>query len=423
MHKRVALLVLYCLLTSIITSCYGARETDEMAYVLSIGVDRGVANTIRYSFQIPLMKGSSGGTSQGIGGSEGSDDTVFTVDAPSFFTAVNMINTTISRRLNFVHAKYIVFSEDAIKADFMKITIASLFRFREIRRSVKMIVVRGEAQEFLSEINPIIGSMLSKYQETLIEQSDETGYFPISRAYDVYNALKSHYEQPITILAGLNNYKNFKKEGEKWDKGPQAIPYFAGEVPRQGGYKIEFMGSVIFNGPKMVDMLNGFDTRILLMIRGQTQRLVFVSEDPLSPGKVLTIDMKERRKPKVNVSFDEGSPIIDLKVELEGDYLTIQSGIDYEKEENRKILEESIEKEIKTQIDTLTEKCISLDCDVFGFGYAAAVNFRTIQEFESYNWKTRFGDAKVNTQVDFKVKRPGTMIQSSPIITNEGESK
>ena len=423
MHKKVALLVLCCLLTSIITSCYSARETDEMAYVTSIGVDRGVANKIRYSFHIPLMKGESGGASQNIGGSKGIEDTVFTVDAPSFFTAVNMLNTTISRRLNFVHVKYIVFSEDAIKDNFMEITVGALFRFREIRKSIKMMVVRGDAQDFLDEINPVIGSMLSKYQETLIQQSDETGFFPVSRAYDVYNALKSHYVQPITILAGLNNFESFKREGEKWDKAPEPIPYLAGEIPRQGGSKIEFMGSVIFNGPKMVGTLNGFETRVLLMIKGQAKRLVFVKEDPLNPGKVLTIDMKQRREPKVEVSFDEGSPVIDLKLELEGDYLTIQSGVEYEKEETRNLLEESMEKELKIGVNTLIEKCISLNSDVFGFGYEAAGNFRTIQEFESYNWKANFKDAKVNTQVNFRVKRPGTMVQSSPVITGEEESQ
>jgi spore germination protein KC len=423
MHKKIAFWVLCCLLTPMLSSCYDARETDEMAYVMTIGVDRGVSNKLRYSFQIPLMKGGSGGDSQSAGSGKESEFEVFAVDAPTFFAAVNLLNSTISRKLNFVHTKYMVFSEEAAKSGFLEITIGALFRFKEMRKSVDMIVVKGESYDFLNHIKPVLGSMLSKYQETLMEQTDETGFFPSTRAYDVYNNMKSYYMDPIAILGGINNFNHFIKKGEKWEGAPEPTPYSAGEVPRIGGNKIEFMGSVLFNGPKMVGELNGFDTRILLLIRDEVQRMVFVSEDPLSPGEVLTIDMKQRKKPDVKVILKDGKPVINLKIELEGDYLTIQSGIDYEKDKNRKLLEKFIEEQVDEQVAALIEKCKSLECDVFGFGYAASWNFGSIQEFEKYNWKAHFKDSEVNTEVNFIVKRPGTMIKSSPIITKEGGSK
>ncbi len=67
------------------------------------------------------------------------------------------------------------------------------------------------------------------------------------------------------------------------------------------------------------------------------------------------------------------------------------------------------------------EKCINLKTDIFGFGHVAARQFLTIEEWEEYNWIKQFQNAEISTEVNFTIRRTGTQLKSSPIITSEGK--
>jgi spore germination protein KC len=78
---------------------------------------------------------------------------------------------------------------------------------------------------------------------------------------------------------------------------------------------------------------------------------------------------------------------------------------------------------IKGIIDKTIDKCKELNVDVFGSGEKAVKHFLTIQEWEEYNWLSRFKDAEVNTKVEFTIRRTGTILKTSPIKHRQGEKK
>jgi spore germination protein KC len=418
-RKFTSVIILCILLISVMTSCYDAREIDEMSYVMAIGIDKGVENKWRISFQIPSFREGSGGDSSKSGGT-GENTIIYTVDAPSFAAAVNLANTSISRRLYFLHTKCIIFSKEAAEEGYIGTLAAALVRNREIRRSIRTVVVDGQAQDFLKEANPVVGSELSKYYDTLFHQQRDSGFFPPIRLYETYNGMVGNYMQPIAILGGINNLKNLKKGEEKRDMAPEPKDYSAGEIPRTGGGKAELMGSVIGNGEKMVGELTGFETRIMMMARGNFRRLYFTNPDPSDPDKAVVLEVRERKEPTIKIKFDGNRPTINLKLHLEGDFISIQSRTNYENKDKKRIIEKSVEETIKPQLDSLIKKCQNLNSDVFGFGLYAARSFPTIQDWEKYNWAKHFKEAEVSTEVEFTVVRTGTMIKSSPIIGSEG---
>ncbi len=53
--------------------------------------------------------------------------------------------------------------------------------------------------------------------------------------------------------------------------------------------------------------------------------------------------------------------------------------------------------------------------DIFGFGRYLAANFATIQEWEEYNWLSRFSEAQINLDLDVHIRRTG-MMRKSPFI-------
>lgn len=53
----------------------------------------------------------------------------------------------------------------------------------------------------------------------------------------------------------------------------------------------------------------------------------------------------------------------------------------------------------------------------------AAMQFGTIQEFEKYNWDARYRDVQVIPQVEFTIRRTGTLLKSSPIPGSGGTNR
>lgn len=421
MCKVLIILILIVMMFNL-TACYDSNEIDDILYAVAIGVDQGISDKWRLTIQFSKMKESSGGGEEQSDESGSSGEyTYVTVDAPSFFTGINMLNTSLPRRLSFTHTQTIVFSEELAKSGAIGEYIAPIKRFKQIRRSAHMFVVKGEANEFLKENTPTIGSLVSKNLQLLIKESDNTGFFPHVTLEQFYTGLKSYYHQPIATLAAVNNFDEYKKEGEPWGvKFNTGGNYIAGELPRTGDNKIELFGTALFDGDKLVGELNGEETRYMLMVRGEFKRGLFTMPDPQKPELIIPLDVKGSRKPDIKIDFDGTKPIIHVKVQLDGDLLAVQSRINYETPELKASLEKEFRKIIKDGIEEVIKKCKDLNTDVFLFGDHAVKSFFTIPEWENYNWNSQFKQADVTVKVEFTVRRTGTQIKSSPLYDSEG---
>lgn len=422
--RKITAILMMVILTVTLTSCYDAKEIDEMLHVVAIGIDKGISDKWRLTLEFSTMSGGGGGSgsSQSSGGSGGQGEyTYVTIDAPSFFTGIDILNTALPRELTFVHAQIIVFSEELAKSGLIGEYIAPINRFREIRRSAHVIVVKGKASEFLKENKPFIGSIVSKNFQVLINESDDTGFFPHVTLEQFYAGLKSSYNQPIATLAAVNGFDAFKKEGEPWGtEFNTGGNYTAGELPRAGENKIELFGTALFDGDKMVGELNGDETRYMLMARGEFERGFFTVQDPQKPELVITLDVKGPTTPEVRVTFDGAKPIIYLKIYLNADILAVQSRAKYEKPELKALLEKTFQQIVKSGIEKVIQKCQGINTDVFMFGDNAKKNFLTINSLENYNWNSHFKDAEITVEVEFAIRRTGTQIDSSQIYGSEG---
>lgn len=427
MGKKLALIVVCTILVATLSSCYDAREIDHVVHVLVIGVDKGVSDKWRLTLQFNNMKsGQSGYQQQASGGGDdgdgGSQDgyTYVTVDSPSFFTGLDMLNATVPRRLVFTHAGLIIISEELAKDGLLEEYIAPISRFREIRGSAHMVVTKGNALDFIKANAPSIGTTLFKEFQTAITESENTGFFPHTTLSEFYEALLSTQHQPIMTMGAVNQFENFQEQGPKWDNefklGGEYLP---GQLPRYGQNKIEYWGTALFNQDKMVGELNGSESRALLMIRGEFERGFFTVQDPKKSELIIPLDIKQAKKPKVTVSFDEDIPMVELTLYLEGDLLAIQSRLHYEKDPLLSLLEDTFTEEVENRVNQLINKCKNLNIDVFRFGDVAVRQFRTIDAWEEYNWNKKFKDIKVTTKVEFTIKKTGTRIKSYPMDNPE----
>ncbi|MDD2402106.1 MAG: Ger(x)C family spore germination protein [Clostridia bacterium] len=269
MKCRFGLLVLLLITIIFTQGCWGSQETDELGYVILIGIDKGEKNIVKVSFQIAVPQPVEGGEQKKA-------TEVVTVEAASIFGAKELASSFISKNLTFVHNKAVIVSEDIAKEGLSKY-INPLVRCRELRRTNYLTVVRGEASEFLEHNKELIfEKYTSRYIDLLMNASKFTGFVPESNIHKFYQGLKSPGLQPITALMAVKN-----KEDDKITKGQdignekkaeEEMAYLPGDIPRKGGAKIEIIGQVVFRDDKLVGFLNGKETRYYQMLTGDFQK-------------------------------------------------------------------------------------------------------------------------------------------------------
>ncbi|MCX7772770.1 MAG: Ger(x)C family spore germination protein [Clostridia bacterium] len=427
MRKKAFLLLCVMAASLFLTACYDAVEIGDNAYVSTLGIERGVNDKYRISFQIPKFDqaSSGGGGGGGAGGGESKEekDTI-TVDAPAFFEAVALANTTIPKRLNFMHLKAIVISEDLAKSGLLGEFLAPLIRYREIRRSTNIIVCKGTAMDFLAASKPYMGSLVTKTYEDLIGNFRTTGFFPNVTLNDLTTAMKSTVQESFAIYGAVNNGDKFKANGPVYTgKFNITGDYYAGDVPRKGGPEIELMGTAVSNGDIMVGKLNGFETQMMLILRGELKKAIFAIPDPERTGLSIAIEIKEFERPVTKIDIKGDKIKINSHLSMEGEIVGIPSRINYEEPNKKKIVEKAMADYLENGLNRTVQKCQGFNTDVFHYGEIAVRQFPTIQEWDKFNWLSKFGNAEVKVSVDFTVRRTGTMIKSSHVISSKGVEK
>ncbi len=424
MRHRIALALVLSIIIPCLSGCFGSKELDDWGYAYTIGIDKGISDKLRLTVQLAALKQGSGGGSQQSpsSGKHQSDITVMSVDCPSLSSGAQMLNTSLSRTLNFMHIKYIVISEDLAREG-VSASMRAAERNYQIRRTTNIIISKEPAIDFIKGLNPTLGTSLTKTQQLLLEHEEDTGLFNTVPSNEFINDTKSTYKMPSATLAALNDFSHFKESGNPSEGFKSPGDYTAGELPRQGGNDYEFFGTAIFDGDRMVDELNGDESRALLMVEGQFKAGVIVIADPKKPDLRVSVNTFEGKKPEIKVSFADGKPVINVKVFLEGDIISLQSSIEYESENLKPLLEERYRSFIKDMLDRTRKKCQKSGCDIFGFGEIAAMHFLTIPEWEAYHWFEKFKTAEVNTDVEFIIRRTGTIIKTNPSQTVEGPKK
>lgn len=412
--KKIILIILVTMLMLIMTSCYDAREVTSVSFVQMIGVEQGISDKWRITVKIASMQNGDDSSSKGSESSQQTQTKTITIDAPSFHGGINLINANMPQKLDFTHAVLMVISEDLAQSGLIGEYITPLIRFREIRRTLNVIVVEGSAQEFVEKTEEFTGGSPSRAVISLLKQGENTGFYPRISLNDFYNGIKSTYRQPVLPLGNVHKEESFKEDGRAFTmEFSNTGEFFAGDTPRKGGNSIELLGSALFVDDKMVGKLNGHETRMMMLIRGEFNKGIFTIQDPKSPEWIIPIDTRLSRKPGIKVSIENGLPIIRLEIKTEGDILAIQSGIDYENEKMIIIVEQEMVKYLGEGINRVIRKCQSLNTDPFNFGRSAVRHFSTIHEWENYNWNEKFKEAKVEVKIDFKVRRTGGLLRTS----------
>lgn len=463
------------------SGCYDMKELDDLAYAVAIGLDIGKTNFLRMSLMItlPLTQGSSGqnqssggdnsggGNSnsdsssdkkgkdesgkeagggekgdgeksdgEGVEGKEGETDQekipekplsklvdVITVETPTIFAGINILNQMVSKQITLSHVKLLVISEKLAKKG-IDAYLHALVRNREIRPDIYIAVSKCGTEAFLKMVNPILEDNPAEYFNLLFGQNN-TGFMAQSQLFDFYfhNETSGYYQQPVAAYVNISNINsmddlkaeqsNFKEKGRKY---PLEGDYLAGNLPVTRISKTEAMGTVVFLDGKMAGILDGEHTCFYLMLTGKYNYANWSIPDPRVKDRFVVVSIKSRRIPKIRVDANKDKPVVTIDLKLEGDFMSIQSGEPYEHQPEiiEKAISDLIGSGILKMLKTLSKEYKS---DIIGFGKYAKMKFLTTKDWLNYNWKDKYTKAAFTVKVDMKIRRTGLMVDT--ILRND----
>jgi spore germination protein KC len=432
--RKISIILVIFILCLFTTGCYDRRELDELAYPIAIGFDKGEGEFLRMSLQIVVPTKVSGGGEGGGGGETGGmgSVSVMTVETPTIYSGLNMVNTYVSKQLNLSHVKAIIFSEELAMEGIEKY-INAISRGREFRGTAYVLVAKGtgnSAEKFIREVKPELESNPAKYYEMVLSAYGYTGFTPDATLMSFYWNMTSYTIQPIAVLANVNQfeqseditleYSTYKQKGRDY---PLSGDFTAGDMPKVGNLKTEVMGMAVFDGARMVGKMDGEETSYHLMVEGKYGYSYITVPDPEVKDLFVLLNMRQNRQPKKRVEMIGDNPQIEIDIKLEADILSIQSGINYESIEKIGVLEKSIEDFIKKGIERMLKRTAEeFGSDTLGIGETIKRKFLTWKQWTDFDWIQKYRNSSFTVNVDVKIRRPGHIIKTIPAYgTQKGE--
>ncbi|TEB14311.1 Spore germination protein A3 precursor [Pelotomaculum sp. FP] len=418
---RVCAFMLLALGLLVLSGCWGSRETDEVAYVLAMGFDKGEKENLVVTVMIAnpkVIAGISGGGGGGGGGEGGGGGgtLIYSVESYAPLASIDLLNTVIDRRVSFLHTKAFLFSEELAREGLAK-WIYPLNRYRELRGTAQIFICRGKAKDFIEKNNPPLELSPTKQIELLNLMSRETGLYHSTQLSEFYDDTKSESIQPSIPLVALHE-GGLESAKPGIGRGGAATPgkYVAGEVPIAGANKAQVIGSAVFKGDKMVGILNGQETRYYLVLRGLIKSGITGMPDPSDPNTPVGLQVRQARPPKYTTSIDpEGNVTIDVDIYNEPEIISIASGCNYEDPANKTLLEEYYSRQLQEGLHDLIRRTQEeFGTDIFGFGKQVKRKFWTVPSWREFQWLNRYPEASINVTVHSKIRRTGLQLETKP---------
>nr|WP_243864482.1 Ger(x)C family spore germination C-terminal domain-containing protein [Paenibacillus castaneae] len=186
---------------------------------------------------------------------------------------------------------------------------------------------------------------------------------------------------------------------------------YAGKIKRTGEVPVEFFGTAVYKSSVLAGFLNGSETRILNMLRGELSQSIWDFRDPSDKQLNLSVTMKPDKHAHLKIvrSGDQVNAIFDIA--MEGKLISVQSKVDYTKPKNKKKLEEAVQLQLHDQAIKVLDKTVhkwGVDC--FNINNRVVSTFSTLKEWDAFNWRSRLKDMKYEVNITFILHQTGGQV-------------
>lgn len=207
--------------------------------------------------------------------------TNLSVEADSFYTAVDRMKSHLSKEPDFSHLKIIVFSEEVAKEGILE-EAALLLGHREIRPDVHLCLT-DSGEELLGKVKPALEQSTSRYYELLFQKKN------------------SPYAPVVTL-------REFVTDGKDGEKDP-VLPIAKAE-------QMEGMG--IFQAGVLTQTVDGETAMLYRLINGSGREIVMTAGES-------AFSLTSVGKPKIQVKKETNPPQVTVQPRLRAELLQGQA--------------------------------------------------------------------------------------------------
>jgi len=393
--NRTTLLVITLLIVLVIfmygfSGSYSSRTIDNVIFVVGLAIDVADDNeNLKVSFGFTNMSPFSQGSSY-----EKPDTILETVTAPSIDTAINLINVYLSKEVNLSHCKAIILSEKyASKGIYTE--LSEFINNPQIRPTTNIVVTKGNASDYFDKSASSLDKLLTRYYDIFPNSSKYTGYTANVTIGELYNSVLEAEGGNTTILGGTNTNSVQSTNPDKIESG---------NSPITGEKGTENIGLAVFNRDKHVGNLSALETLYHSILISEVNTFLLTVDSPNNIDKKIDVNITADKPTNISVNTSEDIPIIDIDINLSGKILTVIDDLNYSDLQVLNDISESVNINLEKNIsDYLKKTQTEFKCDLDFFYRFAKRNFKTIEEWDNFDWYSKYPKATFNINVNCNV--------------------
>ncbi|MFD3446755.1 Ger(x)C family spore germination protein [Microbacteriaceae bacterium 4G12] len=392
--KRIYLIfIISIILCPLLSGCWGKRELNDIGIAVAMGIDKK-----KDGYVISIQIVNPGAISAQGGSSNRSPVTTYSFKSKTIFEAIRRLTKETPRKIYFAHLRMVIISEPLARKEGLSDVLEFLIRDPEIRKDFYVLISKNySAKQILSILSPIEKIPANKLFRSL-EMSEK--YWAPTLAVPLDTLVRDIAKQgKDPVVTGVTIKGNAKK-GEDPKNTEKAVPYAI----------LSLTSLAVFKGDKLVGWLNESESKGYNYAAGNMQSTVgpitWSKREPLIV-EISGVDAKMKTKMK------NGKPTFSIHVKVEANVAEVRRKIDLTKPGMVKKLENGTSKTIHGRIKAVVTASKQKKADILGLGNLVYQSHPKEWKRMQKDWqKDILPNVPVDIQVETKIKRTGTVIQS-----------
>lgn len=411
--KYIFILILGLIFMYAFSGSYVSSNIDNIAYVVAMGVDLAEdEENLQVTFQFMDTSSFSSESS-----SESSSPILDTVTTSSISSAINLLDVYVGKRVNLSHCKVIVFGE-TLASKSITAEITELMNNIQIRPSANIIISKGQAIDYIKNSTSSLEKVLTKYYDIFPNSSEYTGYTSNITIGKFYNNLINIHSGNVAILGGINKSSSEESQSSSQDSSsdssselqPDSDSVSPAEMVGDnssitGERGTENVGLAVFNQGKYIGDLTALETLCHSLLINEVDSFLLTIEDSDIAESYIDISFFENTSNEISVDVSKDVPTITIVLNLKGRIVAIKDD-DIKTSKNidlDKVSASANEYLKKTMLDYLNKTSTEYQCDIDNFYDFAKQRFLTIQDWEDFNWSTKYTQANFNVTINSNI--------------------
>ncbi|WP_168735659.1 Ger(x)C family spore germination protein [Cohnella fermenti] len=413
MNRRMSRTLLpLALMVIVLTGCWDRTELNELSITSATAVDRkGDRWVVSYQVLIPSVVSGASGPMKG--GAQ-LPITVYTTEGPTIREAIYQSTLESPRTLFFSHNRVLIVGEELAKGGLSEL-IDVYLRNSDSRETVTVLIAKGEGRKILEQLLQIQIIPGDGIRETMKTESENYSALPYVNMYSLAKALTSESNSAVIPEIFISGGAPVTSE-EQFNSTTMSSKLKLGKL-------------AILRDGRLVGWLKVRDALGVNFIRNQVKKTVIslgcgqqneATEGPGHSSSMFAVKLLHSATTIKPVLQGGDEPLRMLvKVKAEGTLLETDCKADLDRQDTIKEMERQLEEEIRSVIRNGFGETQKLQTDIVGF--ADMIHRRYPKRWREMKkaWSQAYAEIKLETQVDFTLRRLGLTSKSFTKLDEE----